>query len=130
MDTILAATSNFSEENKLRECSLGHVYQVLFAETILKSVWTNFFHWFINYSLLHLDVAQKPGYFDKELAIHLFVLFGMPENTNHILPTVILQCLPWKFSNMPIVDPFFWKHIRELIFQPNVISGFCATQRK
>ncbi|RWR93481.1 cysteine-rich receptor-like protein kinase 10 [Cinnamomum micranthum f. kanehirae] len=27
LDTILAATSNFSEENKLRECSLGHVYQ-------------------------------------------------------------------------------------------------------
>ncbi|KAJ8622203.1 hypothetical protein MRB53_030732 [Persea americana] len=27
LDAILAATSNFSEENKLRECSLGHVYK-------------------------------------------------------------------------------------------------------
>ena len=38
LDAILAATSNFSEENKLRECSLGHVYKVLFTETTLKSV--------------------------------------------------------------------------------------------
>lgn len=38
LGAILAATSNFSEENKLRESSFGHVYKVLIFKITLTPI--------------------------------------------------------------------------------------------